>query len=164
MINPHGADHCCNVHDHAFAFDMGMRNMNRLGFHSPLPVDEISARKVAVFRVEHFRQVLLDSFLLCHLALALADYKTLVQLTTDITGWDTSEFELMRIAERTLTMARLFNLREGLTASDDILPDRFFQPKTYSILSEKALDPAKMERAKERLNRWQNYGRIQKEI
>ncbi len=148
MINPHGADHCCNVHDHAFAFDMGMRNMNRLGFHSPLSVDDISARKVAAFRIEHFRQVLLDSFLLCHLALALADYKKLVHLTADITGWETSEFELMRIAERILTMARLFNLREGLTASDDRLPDRYFQPKTDGILSDKALDPAKMERAK----------------
>jgi aldehyde:ferredoxin oxidoreductase len=148
MINPHGADHCCNSQDHAFAFDMGMRNMNRLGYHGTLPVNDISPRKVAVFRVEHFRQVLLDSFLLCHLALALVDYKKLVNLTTDITGWDTSDVELMRIAERTLTMARLFNMREGLTADDDVLPARYFQPKTDGILSDKALDPAKMERAK----------------
>jgi aldehyde:ferredoxin oxidoreductase len=148
MINPHGADHCCNSHDHAFAFDMGMRNMNRLGYHEALPVNDISPRKVAVFRVEHFRQVLLDSFLLCHLALALVDYKKLVNLTTDIIGWDTSEVELMRIAERTLTMARLFNVREGLTADADVLPARYFQPKTDGILSDKALDPDKMDKAK----------------
>jgi aldehyde:ferredoxin oxidoreductase len=148
MINPHGADHCCNVQDHAFAFDMGMRNMNRLGYHEALPVHDISPRKVAVFRIEHFRQVLLDSFLLCHLALALVDYKKLVNLATDITGWNTSEVELMRIAERTLTMARLFNIREGLTTDDDVLPDRYFQPKTDGVLYDKALDPIKMERAK----------------
>jgi len=148
MVNPHGADHCCNAHDHAFAFDMGMRNMNRLGYHGAIPTNDISPRKVSVFRVEHFRQVLLDSFLLCHLALALVDYKKLVNLTTDITGWDTSEVELMRIAERTLTMARLFNIREGLTADDDVLPPRYFQPKADGILSDKALDPEKMKKAK----------------
>jgi aldehyde:ferredoxin oxidoreductase len=76
------------------------------------------------------------------------DYKKLVNLATDITGWNTSEVELMRIAERTLTMARLFNIREGLTADDDVLPDRYFQPKTDGVLYDKALDPIKMERAK----------------
>ena len=122
--------------------------MNRLGYHEAIPANVINPRKVALFRVEHFRQVLLDSFLLCHLALALVDYKKLVNLTTDITGWDTSEVELMRIAERILTMARLFNIREGFTAEDDVLPLRYFQPKTDGALADKALDPDKMDKAK----------------
>ena len=45
-------------------------------------------------------------------------------------------------------MARLFNVREGLTAADDKLPQRFFQPKTNGVLADKTLDPEKMERAK----------------
>jgi len=34
-----------------------------------------------------------------------------------------------RIGERVLTTMRLFNLREGLTTADDVLPERFFEPK-----------------------------------
>jgi len=56
--------------------------------------------------------------------------------------------ELLRIAERVMTVARLFNVREGFTDEDDRLPQRFFQPKTSGVLSDRALDPDKMERAK----------------
>jgi aldehyde:ferredoxin oxidoreductase len=64
------------------------------------------------------------------------------------TGWDTGIMEQIRVAERILTVARLFNIREGLTAADDRLPQRFFQPKTDGVLSNKPLDPAKLEKAK----------------
>ena len=56
--------------------------------------------------------------------------------------------ELFRVAERIATTGRLFNIREGFTATDDKLPKRFFQPRTDGALSDKALDPEKMERAK----------------
>lgn len=45
-------------------------------------------------------------------------------------------------------MARLFNIREGFTAADDKLPERFFQPKTDGVLSNTHLDPVEFERAK----------------
>ena len=41
-----------------------------------------------------------------------------------------------------------YNLREGLTAADDRLPRRFFQPKTDGVLSDKGLDPEEMDKAK----------------
>ena len=34
----------------------------------------------------------------------------------------------MAAAERSINLARMFNLREGLTAKDDRLPKRFFLP------------------------------------
>ena len=45
-------------------------------------------------------------------------------------------------------MARLFNVREGFTAVDDMLPRRFSQPKTNGVLADKSLDAGKMEKAK----------------
>jgi aldehyde:ferredoxin oxidoreductase len=72
----------------------------------------------------------------------------LVGITAAITGWDTGVMEQNKAAERILTVMRLFNIREGLTAADDKLPERFFHPKTDGALSNKALDPAKMEKAK----------------
>jgi aldehyde:ferredoxin oxidoreductase len=94
------------------------------------------------------RQVLYDSLLVCHLALALVGYEQLARLTRDVTGWDTSEMELIRIGERIMTMARMFNMREGLSADDDALPVRYYEPKTDGALSTGGLDPVKMEKAK----------------
>jgi aldehyde:ferredoxin oxidoreductase len=44
------------------------------------------------------------------------------------TGWKTSLRELLKRRERTVTMARVFNLREGFGRKDDTLPDRLFEP------------------------------------
>jgi len=44
-----------------------------------------------------------------------------------VTGWKTSDYEVMRIGERRNHLMHWSNLREGLTAADDTLPDRFFE-------------------------------------
>ena len=43
-----------------------------------------------------------------------------------ITGWESSSYEVLRVGERRNHLLRVYNLREGLTAADDILPDRFY--------------------------------------
>ena len=94
MVNPHGADHCLNVHDTRFAFKAGMRNLEILGFHEPVPQDDIGPRKVALFRVEHLRQGLIDCLSICHLACAMVDYPTMVEVLEAVTGWRTAIPEL----------------------------------------------------------------------
>jgi aldehyde:ferredoxin oxidoreductase len=125
-----------------------MQSFNAFGFYDPIPAEDIGPRKVAVFRIEYFRQMLLDCLSMCHLASVAVDYPMMVELMAAVTGGQTSAMELMRIAERTTTVARLFNIREGFTDDDDRLPKRFFQPKTSGVLSDRALDPQKMEEAK----------------
>jgi aldehyde:ferredoxin oxidoreductase len=56
--------------------------------------------------------------------------------------------ELLRIAERVMTVTRLFNIREGFTDDDDRLPKRYYEPKTSGVLSDRALNQEDMERAK----------------
>ena len=148
MINPHGADHCCNVIDGRFLTEAGMRSVNSLGFSEPFASGDIGPRKVALFRLEHLKQVLYDSALLCHLMAVPLNLGNMVEITEAVTGWDTSIVELLSIAERALTMARLFNIREGFTADDDVLPARYFQPKVGGALSDIKLDPEQMEKAK----------------
>ena len=148
MVNPHGADHCCNVHDTGFAFKPGMQRMNQFGFYDPIPAEDIGPRKVGVFLIEHSRQVLLDSLAMCHLSSVAVDYPMMVNIMKAVAGWNTGPNDLLRIAERTMTVARLFNIREGLTDKDDRLPKRFFQPRTSGALSKHGLDPEKMEKAK----------------
>jgi len=148
MVNPHGADHCCNVHDTKFAFKPGMQSMNALGFHDPVSQEDISPRKVGLFKVEHLRQVLFDCLAMCHLASVPVDIPTIAEVVNAVTGWHTGAMELIRIAERVMTTARLFNVREGFTDDDDRLPKRFFESKTSGALADRALDPEEMERAK----------------
>lgn len=52
----------------------------------------------------------------------------LVEILSAVTGWETSLLDLMMTSERSLSLARIFNLREGLTSADDWLPERFFEP------------------------------------
>jgi aldehyde:ferredoxin oxidoreductase len=56
--------------------------------------------------------------------------------------------EQSRVAQRVLTLCRLFNLKAGFTAEDDRLPERFFQPTPDGPLKDKALDREEMEAAK----------------
>ncbi len=145
MINPHGADHCCNAHDNRFVY--GMRFFAPFGFFEPVPMSEMNSYKVALFKIEHQRQALFDCLLLCHFPAVALEYQTMAEMVKAVTGWNTGLAELMRITERMLTMARLFNVREGFTAEDDRLPERFFQPRKGG--SEPGLDREKMEKAKQ---------------
>jgi aldehyde:ferredoxin oxidoreductase len=47
------------------------------------------------------------------------------------TGWDTSLYELMKASERCLSLIKAYNVREGFTPDDDVLPERLFEPKTH---------------------------------
>jgi aldehyde:ferredoxin oxidoreductase len=99
-----------------------------------------------VFKLEQCRAIVEDSLVMC--IIVPFDYALKAELLSAVTGWDMSVMELFKAAERTLTIARLFNIREGLTAADDTLPERFFQPKTDGALSTKRLDRSKLERAR----------------
>jgi aldehyde:ferredoxin oxidoreductase len=52
----------------------------------------------------------------------------LVNMIRAITGWEVSVYELERVGQRGMDMARAFNGREGLTAEDDRMPPRFTTP------------------------------------
>ncbi len=142
MVNPHGADHCCNIHD-----DMQqIKELGPLGILEPVPKDDIGPRKVALFKYVQLKRIINDSLAIC--MFLPYSYQQLAEVTAAVTGWDTGIPEQLRVAERILTMARLFNIREGFTAADDKLPQRFFQPKSDGVLANKALNPADMEKAK----------------
>src|SRR5215475_1332542 len=80
---------------------------------------------------DHMRQTsnrngLRNQIGLCHF-LAYEDDQSLEILKT-VTGWDITPEEMVTTAHRGLTLARLFNLREGIGRADDRLPARFTDP------------------------------------
>lgn len=48
----------------------------------------------------------------------------LAKLVCSLTGWDIDGEELLEIGDRVYTLQRMFNVREGIRKTDDMLPDR----------------------------------------
>jgi aldehyde:ferredoxin oxidoreductase len=145
-LNPWGADHCSSLFDDFVTGEEGIKEYHSLGFLKPLPRDEVSPRKVAIYRANAFKNMLMDTMVMC--MFASYPYQILQDTMKAVTGWDTGMVELTKVSERILTLSRLFNLREGFTSADDMLPERFFHPKTDGVLADKYLDREKYEKAK----------------
>lgn len=146
MVNPAGADHSLPMPANALSSEMGIKEIHPLGRLEPPSRDDMGPRNVDILILGQFKAILADSMVLCmFLPYSLQDQ---VELLTAVTGWDTGMGELIRAAERIVTTEKLFNIREGFTASDDVLPERYFEPKTDGALSNKSLDRAVMDKAK----------------
>jgi aldehyde:ferredoxin oxidoreductase len=50
------------------------------------------------------------------------EMQPLVDYINGVTGWNVSLFELMKLGGRANTTAHLFNVREGFTSNDEVLP------------------------------------------
>tara|TARA_B100000315_G_C14005425_1_gene332077 strand:- start:7 stop:486 length:480 start_codon:yes stop_codon:yes gene_type:complete len=122
-----------------------MVQMRSLGAMDPLPTTDLSAAKVAMVKSQHFLRLFGDSLAMCHFVPWTLHEQ--VDLLRAMTGWDYTDVEALKMGERVATMARAFNLREGLTAADDSLPKRFFSPTPRGALSATAIDPEEMDRA-----------------
>jgi len=46
------------------------------------------------------------------------------EMIAELTGWEIDGRELLKTSERVINLQRLFNVREGITAKDDQLPER----------------------------------------
>jgi aldehyde:ferredoxin oxidoreductase len=71
----------------------------------------------------------------------------MLNVTRAVTGWDTSLWELFKVAERGAALARVFNCREGFTPKDDRLPKRLHEAFTGGPLKDVRIDPDAFARA-----------------
>ncbi|MHA1168548.1 MAG: aldehyde ferredoxin oxidoreductase family protein [Candidatus Hodarchaeales archaeon] len=84
-----------------------------------------------------------DSLILCKFIRSTVTDDELPQLYTFVTGIGMSMKDLLIAGERTYNLERLFNIREGATRKDDLLPQRMYLdpipdgPAKSSVVSEK---------------------------
>ena len=71
-----------------------------------------------------------------------------VKMMRAITGWDVSIYELERVGQRAMDMARVFNGREGFSAEDDKMPPRFLTPFESGPLAGSQVNAAYLESMK----------------
>jgi aldehyde:ferredoxin oxidoreductase len=141
MVSPIGADHNVTQPDGLLENEMFFKQyQQQLGFPAPPQSNDLSPRKVSVFRLSQFLCILYDSLASCHFI--GPSFEQIAELLKAVTGWEIGIPELHRIAERIVTLMRLFNIREGVSGEDDVLPDRFFQPTTDGALSNLKADRA----------------------
>ena len=69
------------------------------------------------------------------------DDPKLTDIMNAVTGWGLDADGVALIGERSLTMARLFNNREGFGSADDVLPEQAMKPHVSGVLSRVRLDP-----------------------
>ena len=150
-ISPTGADHCHNIHDTMYnAMTPGLEMLKGMGILEPMPVDDLSPAKMRL--VKYFSEFIhmLNCAVCCYfvMSVSLVGFDRITQLVRVVTGWDTTFFELLKVGERAVNLARVFNIREGFTAQDDNMPQRFFVPHGSGPLKV-ALDPEAFQNAKD---------------
>ncbi|MCD6537808.1 aldehyde ferredoxin oxidoreductase C-terminal domain-containing protein, partial [Candidatus Bathyarchaeota archaeon] len=145
-VSPTGADHVHNIHDTGFIQESAWEKVKALGILDQAPLEDLGPNKVRLLIYCTFTAILDNCLLMCGSVPWSYDQK--LEILRAVTGWNSTMWELMKLGERVLNMARAFNIREGITSDDDWLPDRFFHPQTAGPLSEVAVNPDELKNAR----------------
>ena len=150
--SPTGADHIEAIHDMFFA-KIGPTDhpLEPLGLIEPVDVLDLGPGKVRAFA--HGQKVfgLYNVVGMCNFAgapIGAIRLNKLVEYVQAVTGWDVSLWELLRASDRSSTLYRVYNLREGIGADQDTLPPRLFEGLQNGPLQGERVDPDAFERAK----------------
>lgn len=138
-VSPTGADHVHNFWDGDLAKTPLKQDIQSLGIYNTVPRTELGPDKVRAYTFETNWSWIHNHLGNCCFIPWKRDQ--IVQLVHTITGWQTNLWELMKVAERGVTMARMFNLREGFTRADDVLPLRMRRGHVSGQVNEKPVDP-----------------------
>ena len=146
-VHPTGADHCTGVHDPVLEKGPGFEDWGTIDVNESIPTTELSPRKARLlYQVGLWCQ--LPNYLGFCLFVPFKK-KQLQEATEAVTGWPMSYWRLMKTVERGLSLAKIFNLREGFTRADDVLPKRMAVSQTRGNLQGVTVDPQKLSEAQD---------------
>jgi len=144
-ISPTGADHMEAPHDPLYAgFHPQGHPLGVLGLIEPLDPLTLDARKVRAFYVTQQVWSAYNSVGMCDFVgapLNAMQLQPMIDYVNAVTGWNMSLYELMKVGERNNTLARMFNVREGFTPEDDVLPQRLHEGIGNGSLKGEKVDP-----------------------
>lgn len=146
--------------------DRGACHLRSTFFRAELSgmVDSKDVKKmVEVFIDFEDRLNLHDAMILCRFYRDLYGWEELARIIRMVTGMEADRSVLSEIASNIQNATRLFNIREGLTARDDTLPERFFREpigKDKNVITEGELEEMKAEYY--RMRGWDESGNPRK--
>jgi aldehyde:ferredoxin oxidoreductase len=150
-VAPVGADHMMNMHDTVYTSEGGA--IDRVNSAAKVPVSPVSNKvldedKMQIFYHEvnfrHFE----DCAIICHFY--VYDYAQMAEVLSGVSGVEYSLHDVLDVGARAQTLARLFNLREGLTADDDKLPRRVMKAFKSGPIADVEITPEAFAWAKQR--------------
>ncbi len=151
-LSPTGADHMEAPHDPLYAgFHPQGHPLGVLGLIEPLDPLALDARKVRAFYETQKVWSFYNAVGMCDFVgtpLNALELGPLVDYVNAVTGWNMSLYEAMKVGERNNTLARLFNVREGFTPDDDVLPARMHEGIGNGALKGQRIDPEEFRTAR----------------
>ena len=150
-VSFNGGDHIQMEHDFQFSQESHfLKTMEPLGVTEPIPAMDLGLDKVRFFTLNQKVWALINVLDVCLFVVApghtmpLPHLRDVVQAST---GWETSLYELMEVAERSIVMARMFNVREGFSSKDDTIPKRLTEPYKNGVAAGAKIDPDEIKEA-----------------
>jgi aldehyde:ferredoxin oxidoreductase len=140
-------------HDWDYDTELGwphtMQGSNTLVILERIPMDYLGPKKVRNFKALSDIWSATDTLCVCIFAAPPTRSMTLEEMGSllgAITGWESSSYEVMAYGQRRINLTKIYNIREGLTADQDTLPDRFFtDPITVGRWSNYYIDREKFQ-------------------
>jgi aldehyde:ferredoxin oxidoreductase len=111
--------------------------------------------QVEIFLDFEDRLVLHDMLILCRFYRDLYPWEELSRIVSVTTGMDLDQEALSRMTSSVVDATRIFNIREGLSAADDRLPERFFKEPVGEY--QETLDRAVFEESLKEYYRQRNW-------
>jgi aldehyde:ferredoxin oxidoreductase len=149
-VSPTGADHCHSLHDSGLVYpgedgfvqDGHLRSMGAL---EAIELESLGPDKVRATLYNSMDSIMQNCLAICTFTgWSLRELSDMVRAAT---GWDVGEYELLKVGERAMTLARTFNMREGLTAQDDQLCPRSYGPTRGGALADGGIDTEELHQA-----------------
>src|ERR1041384_2226593 len=103
--------------DTKFGWEHSLNFSRTLGILERIPMNHPGPEKIRNFKALNNLWSAADALDLCIFAIAptrLLSMPLMAQMIAAVTGWETSDYEMMRIGERRNHLMRWYNLREGL--------------------------------------------------
>ena len=157
-ISETGADHLVAYHDTMLQnpASVTFKGAMPLGITEALPARELSSKKAAQYALLESWSSLGKVIGFCYFGPAPRSFIQVDEVVSAVkaaTGWDVTVEELVRVGERATNLARVFNIREGFSRKDDVLPDRLFTPLENGALAGAALSRDEFEQTMTELYR-----------
>ncbi|MCJ7550700.1 MAG: aldehyde ferredoxin oxidoreductase family protein [Anaerolineae bacterium] len=149
-MSPTGADHCHSLHDTGLVYPnedgfVQSADLRGMGALEAIDLDNLGPDKVRAVVYDTMGKVLQNCLTICFFT--GWNIRELADMATAATGWDVGEYELLKVGERALTLARVFNMREGLTVDDDKLCPRSYSSTRGGALADGGIDMEELREA-----------------
>jgi aldehyde:ferredoxin oxidoreductase len=131
--NEAGPDHAAGFHDALFQNPKSLpfRSMAQLGIVEPAEPLDLGTTKVHNWYVGERWSAFERVAGLCYFGpvpRSFMQVDDVIAAVRAVTGWELSPEDLLTIGDRAINLSRMFNVREGFSRADDVLPERLFTP------------------------------------